>query len=112
MFVHWLDCPTGPGCVHFCSCTCGDIVLSHSGTRHLSESVAACAGCMRPGGRERKGLSNQCGMTGYAVGWYQSGLNVVSHKSEKDSIFCYNINKKINSYAVTSVCLEAVFQQC
>lgn len=59
VILHWLDCSTGPGCVHSCSCICGGIVLSHSGTHHLTESAAACAGHMLPGGRERKSVFNQ-----------------------------------------------------
>lgn len=71
VFVHWLDCPTGPGFVHFCSCICEGIGLSHSGIHHLSESVAACAGHMPPV-RQRgvwggDSLLNQQAMTGYAT---------------------------------------------
>ena len=58
VFVHWPDCPTGPGSVHFWSCICGGIVQSPAGTHHLSESVAACAGHTRPGEREGKDVFN------------------------------------------------------
>lgn len=87
VFVHWLDCPTGPGFVHFCSCICEGIVLFHSGIHHLSESVAACAGHMLPSETERDGKRER-----------------EFNKSTGHDRLCYNINIEDSN---VDVCLEA-----
>lgn len=74
VFIHWPDCPTGPGFVHFCSCICAGIALSHSETRRLSESGEACAGHMLPGGTEKNSYFNHEDNAGYAIGCFQCHL--------------------------------------
>lgn len=57
--------------------------------------------CSLVGEKERVNLINQPLQVMLYVGF--------KAVCEKDQIFCYNINIKINSQAVTSVCLVAVF---
>lgn len=103
MLVHLSDCPTDPGCAHFCSCICEGIALCHSGTRLLSESVAACAGYMLPGGIERKDLFDL--ITAYIVSQQLKQLNDISHTWKKVR-FSVTISIEIKSFVVTSVRID------